>query len=270
MEPITLEMAGSTCHWETSVTSGVALQILRKCPEPRICELSVNDVLMDLDGHTAGAIVKSKSLHTLVLRYEAVESTLACLLDHLSLPELRHFSLHGSAAHDSPSLAQIFARWMQLERLEISGNTFSKSSLLHILRSLSDPMKHLTIHNVFDAGQYEPKSPLDDDILALLTGVSAPCPALETLLLDYCAHVSDEALLQFITARMLSESQANLAYVRVQFSRPRTFDILLSLQPFVTRGLDLSIMHIQALVHEVQSSLWQGLPDAPRATNPWY
>ncbi|KAJ7764308.1 hypothetical protein B0H16DRAFT_1526680, partial [Mycena metata] len=224
-----LEMTGST--WQSSL---------------HICQLSVNDNELDLDGHTPGPIVEWKSLLTLRLQSHVMESSLVGLLDRLSLPELLHFSLHASGAHGPLSLAEIFARWAQLERLEISGNTFSMSSLLDSIRSLPDTVKHLAIHNALQASSF----PLDDDVLALLTEVSAPCPALETLLLNYCTNISDEALLLFITARM-----------SITLRRSRMLNILPSLQPFVSRGLDLSITHIPALVHEVKSSPWQGLGD---------
>ncbi|KAJ7741307.1 hypothetical protein B0H16DRAFT_1565282 [Mycena metata] len=257
-----LEMTGST--WQSSVTSGIALRILRQCPELRICQLSVNDNELDLDGHAPGPIVELRSLLTFRLQSHVMESSLVGLLDRLSLPELRYFSLHASGAHGPLSLAEIFARWAQLERLEISGNTFSKSSLLDSIRNLPDTLKHLAIHDALQASS----SPLDDDVLALLTEVSAPCPALETLLLNYCTNISDEALLLFITARMSSESKANLTCVRVTFQRSITLDILPSLQPFVSRGLDLSITHIPILVHEVESSPWQGLSDNA-LPDPW-
>ncbi|KAJ7160071.1 hypothetical protein C8R46DRAFT_1106880 [Mycena filopes] len=269
-----LEMSGPT--WETSMTSDRVLAILRRCPKLGTCQLSVNDLPMDVDGQSPGATIELKHLRTLVLHCEFVEPTLALLMARLSLPDLRDFSLHGQAAAPTPAfLAPFFARWSRLESLHVSTNIFSKSSLLDSLRTLPDTLKQLTIFdtgiptgNLVPQGGVPPRTCLDDDLLALLGEAAAPCPALESLCLDYCTDVSDKALLRFITARMSGGPEAKLKRVKVSFNRFMTLDILPSIQAFVEDGLDVQLMHTP--LFKMQSSPWQGLDDAPAVPPPWY
>ncbi|KAJ7022722.1 hypothetical protein C8F04DRAFT_1137129 [Mycena alexandri] len=226
---LTLLAMTTTGPWQTSMTS----------ESLRTCRLTVNDSVES--GTPSLTPVELKSLHTLELHCEIVASTFSRLLDRLSLPDLRNFTLSGQASvtENPPSLAKCFASWSRLESVDIGGDSFAKSSLLANIPNRSGP------------GML-PTTSLDDDALAILTptdGLPPPCPALEILHIDYCTDVTDEAILRFITARML------------QFNRYMTLDILPSIQPFIERGLDVSITHIEP--YKTQFSPWQGLDDAP-------
>ncbi|KAJ6557850.1 hypothetical protein B0H19DRAFT_1148768 [Mycena capillaripes] len=72
--------------------------------------------------------------------------------------------------------------------------------------------------------------------------------------------ISDEALLQFITAR-IRHSPATLTHVHVQFERQMTLDILPSLEPFIEAGLDVSLTYVRP--SPLQISPWQGLAEGP-------
>ncbi|KAJ6557847.1 hypothetical protein B0H19DRAFT_1148742, partial [Mycena capillaripes] len=73
--------------------------------------------------------------------------------------------------------------------------------------------------------------------------------------------ISDEALLQFITARMI-HSPATLTNVHVQFHRPMMVDILPSLEPFIEAGLDVSLTYVRP--PPLQISPWRGLVEGPK------
>jgi hypothetical protein len=243
------------------MTSEMILKTFANCPTLRTCKLVVNDsgnVELPLS-HPA---VELPFLHTLELDFGGVISTVPRLLNRLSLPELRIFAFHGHAdLRTSLSLAPFFALWTRLEILNIDSNSFSKSSLLESLRSLPPTLRILNIHDITHGAEV-PLS-LDDDALRVL---EPRCPALETLVINYCCLITDAALLQFITARMSGEFRTALKFVAVQFSRQMMLDIMPSLQPFMEAGLDISITYLPLQAIPTPFSPWQGLEDAP---SPW-
>jgi hypothetical protein len=247
--------------WETSMTSETILKAFANCPTLRTCKLVVNDsgnVELPLS-HPA---VELPFLHTLELDFGGVISTVPRLLNRLSLPELRIFAFHGHAdLRTSLSLAPFFALWTRLEILSIDSNSFSKSSLLESLRSLPATLRILNIHDITHGAEV-PLS-LDDDALQVL---EPRCPALETLVINYCCLITDATLLQFITARMTGEFRTALRFVAVQFSRQMMLDIMPNLQPFMEAGLGISITYLPLQAIPTPFSPWQGLEDAP---SPW-
>ncbi|KAJ7661523.1 hypothetical protein DFH06DRAFT_1471951 [Mycena polygramma] len=252
--------------WETSITTVEIMQTISMCPELRACRLMTND---NSDAQIESSPpVELKFLHTFELGCENL-SALTHILEGLSLPELRDFRLHGQIdAQGTPSVARVFALWTKLENLEIDSNSFSKSSLLESLRALPPTLRRLSIHDLLRHPQ-STVTPLDDDTLAVLTpksGLSAPpCPALQTLLMDYCSLITDAALLRFITPRM-DQARPALKRVDVRFNRDMSLDIRPSLQPFIENGLDVSITYNPPF--PVRFSPWKGLPDAPLPVPP--
>ncbi|KAJ6580844.1 hypothetical protein B0H19DRAFT_1112589 [Mycena capillaripes] len=245
---------------ETSITNEMVLQILSRCPKLRSCKLVVYD-------NTTAEIpsphptVQLQFLHTLELYFGGVVSTILYLLDHLSLPELHTFILHGHAdSQSSFSLAPFLRFWTHLESLNIDSNTFSKSTLLDSLRNLPSSLRRLSIRDPPYRGQGSELASLDDDALVVLASC---CPALKTLHIDYCAAISDPALLQFITERMSGEPRTRLSRVHVRFDRQLTLDILPSLQPFIETGLDISVIYPLPRPHSTVTpfSPWSGLID---------
>ncbi|KAJ7741322.1 hypothetical protein B0H16DRAFT_1890506 [Mycena metata] len=241
--------------WQTSLTSWSVLQILQ-------------------NGIPSLTPVELNSLNTTEVGCEVVESTLSRLLDRLSLPNLRNFTLYGpaSVSESPPSLAKCFARWSRLESVTISSNSFAKSSLLASIRSLPDTVQHLKIYDITNRSLpgVPSATSLDDSALAILTptdGLPLQCPVLESFDLESCIDVSDEAILRFITARMSDPSGARLKRVTLTFNRLMTLDILPSIQPFIDAGLNISIKHF--VPYKAQFSPWQGLDDAPESPTPW-
>ncbi|KAF7376716.1 hypothetical protein MSAN_00088600 [Mycena sanguinolenta] len=267
---------GNCPAWGSLLTSSVLLRTLSQCTGLRSCNVVVNDgvPLLDPAPHQQ-QIVELAFLHTFRLDCGRI----ACnVLDWLSLPQLRDFTLHGHTDH---SLAPFFRLCIHLETLRIDSHSFTKSTLQDSLRALAPTVAHLAIRDDTAYGPVELPlvAALDDDVLALLTpaapsGAHLPdpvaCPGLETLTITHCCTISDAALLRFITARMGmadSDSQSGgcittrLKRVKMQFKRVQTQDIMPALAPFIDRGLDAEISYLPPLTTHL--SPWQGLADAP-------
>ncbi|KAJ7633459.1 hypothetical protein DFH06DRAFT_1337318 [Mycena polygramma] len=243
------------------MTSEMALQILSRCPKLRSCQLTINDN-MTIDIPLLHPAVELESLGTLDLDFGTLVSHAWRLLDRLSLPELRSFTLQG---HGEPqggfSLAPFFAQWTRLETLNIGGNTFSKPILLDIMRSLPPTLRQLDIVDVTQGS-----ASVDDDALTVLVSC---CPRLKSLVIKYCTMISDEAILQFILAKMTEKSGRVLKRVEFLFNRQRELDILPSLAPFIETGLKVSLRYPRNDAYPTSFSPWQGLADAPGQPPYW-
>ncbi|KAJ6594631.1 hypothetical protein B0H19DRAFT_1096285 [Mycena capillaripes] len=245
--------------WETLLYSETALHTLSRCPNLRGCKLVINDG-SPAQIPVVHPAVELQFLRTLELDFGNVLFTVARLLERLSVPELRTFTFHGHVDPQSPfSLAPFFGSWTRLECLNISSNTFVKPTLLDMLQNLPPTLRRLTILDITRTSEF---MSLDDDSLAVL---ATSCPTLETLIIKYCFLISDASLLQFITARMTSESRPTLRRVEIQFNRHMTLDIFPSLEPFIKTGLNVSITHLPVPIFPSQFSPWQGLDEAVSA-----
>ncbi|KAF7376697.1 hypothetical protein MSAN_00086700 [Mycena sanguinolenta] len=253
------ELTISGPAWESSMTSDMLLQLLSQCNRLRSCTLVVNDAGPPISGpapHSPHPLVELPLLNTFRL-----DCSIACtVLDRLSLPQLRDFTLNGVYGH---SLAPFFSLCFRLETLNIDTNSFNKTTMQESLCALPSTMLHLTIRD-HNHGPTEFPPALDDDALALLTptpgssGAQVACPGLETLTITYCCMISDAALLRFITGRMVmttpasensdSVSSATSALKRVDigFNRQMTLDIMPSLAPFIERGFVPILSYISA------------------------
>ncbi|KAF7357958.1 hypothetical protein MVEN_00842400 [Mycena venus] len=258
--------------WQSPMSSGAMLQTMSHCTQLRTCKLVINDLgNPDLSHYSPVAL---PFLHTLELEFGTTPgSPVSRLLDWLSLPELRDFTLHGHTIMPH-YLVSFFGLCPRLESVSIDSNSFSKNSLLENLRGLPPTTRHLTIHDISHGSGDPLAASLDDKALEVLTpasGISTCCPALESLTITYCSLISDSALLGFIQGRMAiaDDSEvghtATLKRVEIQFNRRMTLDVMPSLKPFIeTGGLEVLISYISS--RSTQFSPWQGLVDAP---SPW-
>ncbi|KAJ6562565.1 hypothetical protein B0H19DRAFT_1260132 [Mycena capillaripes] len=222
----------------------------------------VNDGAMDGMPFLHSA-VNLQFLCTLELDFGSVIARVPHLLERLSLPQLRAFTLHGHAdSQSSISLAPFFAFWTHLESLHFDSKTFSKSTLLDSIQNLPPSLQRLSILDMSHGAQL---ASLDDDALAVL---ATCCPALKTVLVNFCSAISDAALLKFITARMTGKYRTTLKHLQVRFHRHMTLDILPSLNSFLNAGLDVSITYTPRQTFSPFSP-WQGLADAPGQQGFW-
>ncbi|KAJ7913904.1 hypothetical protein B0H13DRAFT_2003971 [Mycena leptocephala] len=254
-----LSITGPPSNVLPSVTSETMLSVISRCPELRSCSLMVNDGIV-AKMQSPHSTVEFPFLHTFTLQcVGSVQPAFELLSECLSLPELRIFTLRGCTDRwNSPSLARFFTRTVRLQSLEIDSDTFWPSSLFESLRALPPTLCELRIN---DTSTPPLASSLNNTTLTAL--ISAPgcaihCPALRSIRIKNCCVISDRAVLRLIASRMTTDRCA-LTHVEIQFSREMTVDIRPDLQPFIERGLRISITHLAP--PSLHFSPWQGLAD---------
>ncbi|KAJ7665894.1 hypothetical protein DFH06DRAFT_1185329 [Mycena polygramma] len=262
---------GESSWGADGLTSEAILHTLSYCPELRRCKLLVNDLnpgSMVLNPTFDHPVVELPFLRILKLHYDTVVAPAASFLfTRLSLPELHSFTLRGPANGQTadelnPALIDFFARSDCLEILDLDCSLLSKSALLECLRGFPPTIKQLKLCTIPTG--WGPVLSLDDDALVALTpnpdiGAVA-CPALQHLSIQNISHITEAAILQFITARMMQSR--TLTRVDCQFERPVALDLVPSLKPFLETGLEVSLRYPDASF--LQFSPWYGLPDAPQ------
>ncbi|KAJ6526957.1 hypothetical protein DFH09DRAFT_1187206 [Mycena vulgaris] len=246
---------------ETTLTSGAAIEILSWCPALRVCNFTLNDYPgSEIVGVTR--VIQCPSMTTLDLDCGFPASTIPWFFSRLSLPGLQHFKLRGYCdveSHGMPSFSSFLAASPRLERLDIATNTFSKESLIDLLRGLPHTLQQLQISpSGIDL--------VDDDLLSILTPSSedtAPCcPTLRVLVMEQCRMLSDAALMRFINFRMTTKSCTPLERVQVYFTREMELDLLASLREFTDSGLHLALTYRSLPVHS-ELSPWLGIDVEP-------
>ncbi|KAJ6506711.1 hypothetical protein C8R45DRAFT_860669 [Mycena sanguinolenta] len=263
----TLTVGGPKWSVPPTLTSDALLRVISKCTELRCCKLMVHDP--DIDGPiqiSQHRIVELPFLHTLAIHCVApVATAVSNLLMRLSLPELRDFTIFGSA-QDSPTLGTFFARLVRLESLRIDISICSQASLLEMLHALPPSIQRLWISDI-DHPWGQADSTLLNEMLEVLTKSPGLCPMLQHFSVDSGFNLSDQAVLLFITARM-QESQPALNRVDINFGRQFVVDIMPDLRGFIDMGLDVSLVYLPRQLSP--DSPWSGLVDAPLMNpSPW-
>ncbi|KAF8138040.1 hypothetical protein K438DRAFT_1947043 [Mycena galopus ATCC 62051] len=257
----TLTVGGPSWNVPQRMTSDALLCVLSRCPELRCCKLTLRDTGTETP-ILQHPIVKLPFLHTLAIHCVASAApAVDGLLKRLSLPELRDFALFGSM-QDSPPLVDFFAGLLCLDSVDVDFNLFSKPTFLETLNGLPSTIRRLQLN-----GMWGPPGPacLDDDAVGVLISPGV-CPALQHLSITHGSPISEEAVLRFITARMLA-SPPMLKRVNINFNRQRMLDIMPDLQAFIGMGLDVTLTHLPTFPSS-QFSPWIGLADAPPSLNP--
>ncbi|KAJ7205956.1 hypothetical protein GGX14DRAFT_457755 [Mycena pura] len=260
--------------WQLHLTNEVILKIISKCSRLRCCKLMFTHRGWEhID--VAGPTIEITSLRTFSLHTNREALGIIAVLGRLALPNLRHFSFSGfvkclqavqAVEQEDQTLCRFLNTTTQLETFSMRSEPFSKSFLLQTLHSLPPTLRHLEImvdiERVYGGGipTETPISPFDDDCLrALNADPTRPYlfPKLQTLYITCCPRISDEAILEFIPARMALE-ECSLKLVHFGVERHAEVDIS-RLRPFVDAGLDLSVAYLQP----ISFSPWLGLPAAP-------
>ncbi|KAF7373730.1 hypothetical protein MSAN_00584000 [Mycena sanguinolenta] len=245
-------------------TTEMVLLVVSKCIKLQSCKLLLCDGReISVSEHP---IIELCFLHTLVIRCSSlITHATSNLLRRLWLPELRNFVFLGSYDQEAhfPALADFFTRSTRVESFEVTDNTLSSPSLDELLQSLPPTICRLKIRSIPSSGWAIPPRRVDDATLQVLATLGV-CPALRHLTIEQGTDISDAALLQFITARMLEFDPSLLECVEVKFGRGSTIDIMPDLQPFLHAGLTVSLDYSPVLL--IRSSPWTGLDEYP---DPW-
>ncbi|KAJ6501986.1 hypothetical protein C8R45DRAFT_819275, partial [Mycena sanguinolenta] len=245
-------------------TSEMVLPVISKCFELRSCKLLLCDAETSAREHP---VVELPFLHSLAIRCSSsVTAAVSILLKHLFLPKLRNFALLGFWGQESncPALLDFCARSVILERFDITDNTFLTPSLDEILRSLPPTIQRLCIRSIPSHRPWGSQLTADDATLDVLAS-SGICPALRHLTIEEGTDITDAAILQFITTRMLKFEPPLLRHVEIRFHRDMTVDVMPSFQQFLENGLDISLDY--PVPFALRSSPWAGLDDDPEADN---
>ncbi|KAJ6456423.1 hypothetical protein C8R45DRAFT_1082129 [Mycena sanguinolenta] len=253
----TLMVDGPTWTTPLTMSSDTLLRVISGCTELRCCKLMVHDpdVAIPISEHP---IVELPFLHTLAIHCVArVAPAVSVLLMRLSLPELRNFTIFGSA-QDTATLRNFIATLLQLEDLHIEINILSEASLLEAFHALPPSLRRIQICDIQNSWG-SPQTCLDQ-ILAILTISPGLCPVLQHLSIEQGFSLSDRAVLSFISSRMQT-SRPTLNHVHIDFRRQIVVDIMPDLQGFIQRGLAVSLVYLPDPFS--QNSPWLGLPDAP-------
>ncbi|KAK7001322.1 hypothetical protein R3P38DRAFT_3048501 [Favolaschia claudopus] len=252
-------------HWESSLDDEKALQTLSRCPQLRICELSINIPSFTPLQHPP---VELLQLDSLKLELGDMNSL---FLTRLFVPNLRNFVLQGPVN----SLPPFLASCERLETFDVGISQFDKASLSEVFCALSpQTMHHLALRDHGWPQGMVSSYPFDDDILAMFApGRDSQCclPSLQTLTVVAGHEISDRALQQFVVSRMTMAgtggygAPSSLKRIRVQFYRPMKLDIKAGLQLFLDEGLEIETRYMPL---PPTPSPWMGLPDAPHPARP--
>ncbi|KAJ6508063.1 hypothetical protein DFH09DRAFT_1199240 [Mycena vulgaris] len=221
--------------WEGGFRTDDSVEILRRCPKLVKCRLHVTRD----EGFEAHASTTASELRSLVIT-EAVD--ISDVLDCLDMPNLQHLGLDLNPATDATGTEEHFLRAVgrhteSLTSVDFSMQLFSLETLLGFLQ-LVPRLRELCLRR---SNGYLPVQSmtqiLDDAFLTHLTptpSTSGMCPLLTEVDFQLCASFSDDALAQFITARMRSPQP--LEAVHVDFERQVQRELKTELEPFTATG----------------------------------
>ncbi|KAF8138033.1 hypothetical protein K438DRAFT_1880989 [Mycena galopus ATCC 62051] len=238
----TLEIGGPSWTVSRDLTVEMALRVISRCPELRCCKLVVSNFPLTEMISVHYLFVELPLVHTFAIHSISHEySGVTVLLNHLSLPGLRNFTYLGSS-QNPPALSDFFEGLTCLESVDIDINIFPNTSLMETLSSLPRTIQRLRVRDNRGGRGNSPRY-LDDNTLEFFTS-PAHVPALEDLFIDHGVGISEAAVLRFITARM-GKTRNTLKRVDIHFTRQMGLDsdIMPSLQPFIERGLSVSLSY---------------------------
>ncbi|KAJ7743324.1 hypothetical protein B0H16DRAFT_1009803 [Mycena metata] len=241
------------------------LGILSKCPQIQTCHFGLpyaehGTISLDINDSV------TELVHLRSLQITGWLDGITGILRPLLVPALREFALNGRMSALDPTLPShltaFFARSQGLQGLVINTYLFDNISLLELLRNLPATIQRLHVSNV--------KAILDADAFAMLIPpeslsgdpqVAVSCPELQDLTISGGQCPSDEALVRFVTARMMIEPpRARLTRLEIRLDRAMEFDIRPRIQPFLDTGLKLYTTYHPPPTAQMFSA-WHGLVD---------
>ncbi|KAJ7090835.1 hypothetical protein B0H15DRAFT_837055 [Mycena belliarum] len=253
---------GSSANWvaaSNTLTSEMTLQVFLWCPQLRAFRLRVGDIPGTESGF--GESVLELSLRTLDLECRTPSLTLGRLFRRLFLPQMLALRLQGEFMDKGAARPTIYAPLIaaapRLERLEISLELLSKSSLVYLLHELPSTLREIQISRYTRDAAAGDNHILDDEVLECLIAPpdfpATRCRGLQVLEMrnSYC-FFSDKTLLSFL------ESRPTLKRVSLSFRRAKEVDVGAKLQPSIRNGLQLDLKYLPPVV--LHCSPWEGLP----------
>ncbi|KAJ7072888.1 hypothetical protein C8F01DRAFT_264376 [Mycena amicta] len=244
----------------TQLTVATMLEVLRCCPKLKCGRMRVDDWTTTPEILQTYTAVQSECLCSFELHCSPSMPSPLRILPLFVFPALQDLVLHPASCGEDVSFPDaFFSTSSRLETLRLSTHVFTKATLQALIRALPPTLQRLWIQDSsprWGVDTASSDSPLDDDLLQLLTPTASEClcPALECLVMMRCSAISDAALARFICARSAATS---LKRIRVQLFRQVEADVFSPLKEL--KGLHITVSHIPPMVYSPH----------PRITDYW-
>ncbi|KAF7348311.1 hypothetical protein MSAN_01784800 [Mycena sanguinolenta] len=204
-----------------------ALDLLRRCPNVRHCEIRVTKYLEHYD---LTSPIVLPHLHTLVLR--GLQSRFQGWISHLVMPKIRSLYIGDLIGSDTP----IDLPGDGYLSVDLDVNRFTSTGLRELLQSFPMISRLRLFSEPFPPPDF---TILDDEFIGLFSLPHNLCPMLTDItVIGQCAGFSDAAALAFIKARMAMSTP--LQRFRAHFSRPRELNVMPELQSHISDGFQAS------------------------------
>jgi hypothetical protein len=223
--------------------------LLGRCPQLASFAFRANAALYRAD--SISRVISLPFLTSFILFEPGIlePSSVGHLMEHLSMPELRHLHVPTVPRRVVPTanfLVVIGTRSPLIETLVMNLRPFNKRSLLEGLRCFPSLTK-LTAWGSPPVRQLEEEiSAHPEDLLALLTPegttVTTVCPQLRDLRILESQKISKDVLVTFVQRRMGSAAAPHSLEVVFNESRNRPSLLEDEVQYFASRGFNLSLL----------------------------
>ncbi|KAJ7457778.1 hypothetical protein FB451DRAFT_1372425 [Mycena latifolia] len=192
------------------------------------------------------------SLQTMVIHppFSTPSTPLFDLMDHLSMPELRHLRIPNTAlalsSTDGTFFTTLASGSPKLESLEVHLGSLTRDPLFESLRSFL-ALESLRITDLnFSAYWDRPNRDLAyvsaEDLLIFLFSDSTVCPELRDVEIRE-AHVTEEALFVFAFNRLQNGNRLRRLHVKFRIPRPSTSPIV-DIRAFCSLGIDMTLEYL--------------------------
>ncbi|KAF7343300.1 hypothetical protein MVEN_01762300 [Mycena venus] len=265
------KMGGHPAYPSQGMSPSVALEVLKRCLRLIRFETDLIDRPDDLSPASAQPTVLLPVLRELIIcRCNSVvePGSIDYLLQHLSMPELRHLQLPRMMVPNqsvSPFFGDLAARSPLIEELNVHLTGLTHSSLTDNLAALPC-LRKLVVLDV--AWHWPPAAATASQLLTFLTSATPfCCPVLQVLQLEKCYDwIKDTDLLGFAQSR-LDNGGGHFKHLEVGYTSFMGSIAPELLAPFATRGLTISTVNPPSeyrSVHLSPPTPWMGLDDGPQ------
>ncbi|KAK6996959.1 hypothetical protein R3P38DRAFT_3068830 [Favolaschia claudopus] len=265
--------------YPSSISLGDMIYLLEWCP--RLVLFHVIPMLNEIPfeyGSLSVHLPSLESFFTVPLHQVLPNWYLACIIDCVSMPKLRHFHFpinSGGSGQDSLSIASIGAKYPLVEDFAIYINSLNAQALLEALRAFPALTKlavnaHMPLDDYrTDLGAlfWEWDNGTDScgaaQLLEVLSDTTV-CSRLQELEVIRTKTLSRLALLTFLSARMQMESMCRLCRLSISFQTSWGKPVIPPLSPVETKyyaslGLRISFFPQARAGAPDTSSPWTGL-----------
>ncbi|KAJ7154905.1 hypothetical protein C8R43DRAFT_1000684 [Mycena crocata] len=242
---------GGDPWWPVGIPSILVFGILQNLTQLVSLNMTISDIWLP-DRSTVLPVLQSLDLY-------GAPSEIPLFLEYLIMPSLLHFAADSMViGRPTPSMWANFCEHSpQVRSLVLSFVSFTRETLRQTLQHLPSLAKLVVTDD--SSGGWNSNVLLDVDYF--LTLLAEPpetnlCPSLRTLEIRNCLHMTGEALVDFLQARVDVGGEFHL---KIIFTRPANAAVL-DVERFRQQGLDVSIVEPPS-IKPPSSTAWTGLPE---------